>query len=156
MTSPMADCIVGIDLKMRALDFAISAHDNSPKPFHRDGKKAYEHSIRVALEFADDPILYSVAVLHDVLEDCPTITQEKLGDLFGFSVAQAVVALSRSEGESWSSYINRVRQNPMAVLVKIADIKDNMARADEQFRKKIAMYEATLGELKLHVENCLS
>jgi (p)ppGpp synthase/HD superfamily hydrolase len=67
-----------------------------------------------------------VAVLHDVLEDSDT----SVGDLFQIGlceeVVDAVYTLTRQSGESYMDFIERVRKNPLAARVKIADLLDNM------------------------------
>lgn len=66
------------------------------------------------------------AVLHDVVED----TQVSLGDLVsaGFSneIVEAVQALTKLPGESRIEAARRARQNPIARVVKLADVADNM------------------------------
>lgn len=118
---------------------------------HRDGKDAVDHSLRVAEGFRDNPMMYCAAVLHDVLEDCPDVTAEQIEELFGSAVAEIVVCLTRGKEESWNSYISRVTKNPCAVWIKIADIHDNIARADQKFQAKMPMYQKTLTLLYHHV-----
>lgn len=81
--------------------------------------------------------LIVVAYLHDVLEDtdiCVTVITE----LFGRDISSAVVAISKtyitSDGyrtckPSYESYINRVKRNPLALKVKIADTRCNFAQS---------------------------
>ncbi len=67
-----------------------------------------------------------VAVLHDLVEDTE-YTFEKLNEL-GYSkeVIDALKCLTKRENEPYSDFIDRVKTNPVAITVKIADIKDNM------------------------------
>ncbi|MBQ8137209.1 MAG: guanosine-3',5'-bis(diphosphate) 3'-pyrophosphohydrolase, partial [Clostridia bacterium] len=44
---------------------------------------------------------------------------------FGQDTAAALDAVSRREGEAWDDYLRRVKQNPVARLVKISDLIDN-------------------------------
>jgi (p)ppGpp synthase/HD superfamily hydrolase len=68
-----------------------------------------------------------VALLHDVVEDNEAWTLERLTAV-GFSqeVVTAVDALSRRSDESYEAFIERIRPNPLAVRVKLADLRDNM------------------------------
>jgi (p)ppGpp synthase/HD superfamily hydrolase len=88
------------------------------------GKDYITHPLRVmnSVEGETEKI---AAVLHDTLEDT-SITFEELENLFGHAVAATVRTLSKLENEDYFDFINRVKQNPVAVKVKIADIKDNM------------------------------
>lgn len=67
-----------------------------------------------------------VAVLHDVLEDTETSTEDlrKLG--FQQQIIDAVLALTKKVGESRLQAAQRTIQNPIARVVKLADIADNM------------------------------
>ena len=69
--------------------------------------------------------MVAVAWLHDSVEDTET-TFDDLIYYFGSSVAQAVDAITKRKGESYSEYLNRVKANPIARLVKIADLSHNM------------------------------
>lgn len=65
------------------------------------------------------------ALLHDVVEDCD-VAPIAIYDTFGQVVGDAVVALTRRGGESYSDFISRCASNPVAARVKLADIEDNM------------------------------
>ena len=67
-----------------------------------------------------------VAVLHDVLEDTETNTEDlrKLG--FQQQIIDAILALTKKVGESRLQAAQRTVQNPIARVVKLADIADNM------------------------------
>ena len=69
-----------------------------------------------------------VGMLHDVLEDCDCmeVTLPKLSEKFSPKICDAVFALTRCEGESYSDYIRRVSVNRLARRVKLADLMDNM------------------------------
>jgi (p)ppGpp synthase/HD superfamily hydrolase len=114
---------------------------------HRDGKPAVEHSIRVAGAFEDD-VLACIALLHDVLEDCPKVRWWHIAYLFGRRVARGVRAMTRGKTQSWNSYIRQVSLNRDAVRVKIADIEDNLARADDRTSDKLRMYRDALRKLR--------
>lgn len=67
-----------------------------------------------------------VAILHDLLEDCPEWTEKSLRLLFSDSVVDAVVCLTRNASVSYEQYIDEVNNNDIAAKVKIADLIDNM------------------------------
>ncbi|MGK0446525.1 MAG: (p)ppGpp synthase/HD superfamily hydrolase [Polaribacter sp.] len=68
----------------------------------------------------------TVALLHDLLEDCPDWNKEVLKCFFWSSVVNAVDAMTKRKGEKYEDYINRVQSNRYATVVKIADLEDNM------------------------------
>jgi (p)ppGpp synthase/HD superfamily hydrolase len=83
------------------------------------------HPLRMMLRM-DTEAAMMAAVLHDVVED----TEWTLGRLreAGFSdeVLEAVDCLTHREGESYEQFVERVRTNPIARQVKVADLEDNM------------------------------
>lgn len=68
-----------------------------------------------------------VAYLHDTVEDTP-LTIERIKELFGEEIGEAVFAITKSKDGSLSydDYIERVKANPLARAVKISDLKHNM------------------------------
>lgn len=83
------------------------------------------HPLRLMLRM-DTEAAMMAAVLHDVVEDTEW-TLERLREA-GFSeeVLEAVDCLTHREGESYQQFVERVRTNPIARQVKIADLEDNM------------------------------
>lgn len=66
------------------------------------------------------------AVLHDVLEDS-TLTPEDLGRAgYPQAVLEAVECLTRRAGEPYEAFIERIKRNPLATRVKLADLDDNI------------------------------
>lgn len=67
----------------------------------------------------------AVAWLHDVVEDCPVT----LDDLRRYGLSEAVVeavdSISKRKGERFEAYYERVKANPIALVVKWHDVADN-------------------------------
>jgi len=83
------------------------------------------HPLRVSQEVSGD-LEKTCALLHDVIEDTPT-TYDELKEVFSEEIATIVEILTHRKGESYVDYIHRVKQNPHAVSIKIADICDNLS-----------------------------
>lgn len=102
------------------------------------------HALEVARRCPPGVRLRLVALLHDVLED----TDIELYDLAAAGVPNdvlaAVEALTRLPGEAYVSYIERVADDFMAKLVKIADLQANLARMDAEHESLRPRYEAAL------------
>jgi (p)ppGpp synthase/HD superfamily hydrolase len=104
------------------------------------------HPVRVAAQMDPDDVLgATVALLHDVGEDCTP----KLLATFPLDVREAVDALTRRGGEDYEAFIARCALDPVARRVKVADLRDNLrgdrgapADADRQAR-----YERALARL---------
>ncbi|MCH7378364.1 MULTISPECIES: HD domain-containing protein [Acinetobacter] len=67
-----------------------------------------------------------IAVLHDVLEDTETSIEDLQALGFQAHIIDAIVALTKQDGESRIEAAQRTVQNPLARVVKLADITDNM------------------------------
>lgn len=119
----------------------------------RGGDLASEHIERVAARVTD-PILKTVAYLHDMVEDTPTTIAE-IRQKFGDRIADAVDAEThrKATGETYEQYIERLSSNPDAVTSKIADIADNLESAkswpdSELVRGKIAQWTKARARLE--------
>ena len=67
-----------------------------------------------------------VAILHDILEDTDTTVVDLISLGFSQEIIDAVVALTKHKGESRIEAAYRAVKNPIARMVKLADIADNM------------------------------
>lgn len=113
-----------------AIQIAATAHVNQLD----QGKNDYIlHPLRVMGNLVlNDPELQQIAILHDVVEDCPEWTIQRLREL-GFSerVLAALTLMTKTEEDSkageegYFNYIRRMFSNLDAMLVKIADLTDN-------------------------------
>lgn len=103
-----------------AIVFATAAHDGQKD---KGGQPYILHPLAVMLTMDTDEERI-VAVLHDVVEDTP-MTLEHI-DGWGSAVRDAVDCLTRREGESYDTFIERVATNPVARRVKIVDLQHNM------------------------------
>lgn len=138
------------DMVQRAKELAYRAHAGQ---VDKAGRPYIEHVARVAASVSDDPAAEAVAWLHDVLEDAPEFESEMDASDFPMFVCCPVNLLTRtySNGED---YYGRIRRDPLALRVKLADIADNsdesrLALLDEKtaarLRRKYAKARRDLG-----------
>ena len=89
------------------------------------GRPLFGHVQRVS-ERCGTPIERAVALLHDIVED----TDIRLDDLRSIGFPEEVVGpvglLTRRRGQRYQSYIRRLRNDPVARAVKLADLADNL------------------------------
>ena len=109
-------------LFFKALEIAFEAHEGQ---FDKTGQPYILHPLRVMLRTGTTAERI-VALLHDVLEDCPEWTAERLGSLFPQDYVAAIEALTRRDGETYTDFVTRVKTDPLAANVKRADIADNL------------------------------
>ena len=132
-----------------AISYASISHVDQ---FDKGGKAYILHPIRVMQSLSQESIqVQMVAILHDVVEDTST-TVEHIEKAFGKEIADAIDAISRRDGEVYMDYIKRCKLNPIAKLVKIADLQDNMSKErveqlPESERGVVKRYEKALAEM---------
>lgn len=85
----------------------------------------YINHPRTVASFCEGPKEKVVALLHDVIEDTD-VTEQDLRPLFGDELTEAVVTMTHKEGEDYFDYIARIKKNPIARKVKLADLTHNM------------------------------
>ena len=82
------------------------------------------HPFHVA-EQMDDEISCAVALLHDIVEDTPCTVDDLRAQGFPDAVCDAVALLTHRDGEAYLDYVRRVKENPVAAKVKLADLRHN-------------------------------
>lgn len=92
------------------------------------------------------------AVLHDVIEDTKVNADDLKRAGFTESVIDAVIALTRQDGETYMDFIKRAKQNPIARTVKIRDIEDNcdltrISNPSDQDHSRMKRYKKAIQEL---------
>ncbi|MSS57638.1 HD domain-containing protein [Erysipelotrichaceae bacterium Oil+RF-744-GAM-WT-6] len=68
----------------------------------------------------------TAALLHDVLEDTSVTSKDLLNQGIPREIVNSVIVLTRKSGEDYFDYIKRVKKDPVARQVKIADLKHNI------------------------------
>ena len=103
-----------------ALSIATEAHNGQ---FDKAGVDYIEHPIYVASQV--DTEEKAVALLHDVIEDSPFTAEELLLAGLPETVVAAVQILSKKKGQDYQTYLENVKSNSLARVVKLADLKHN-------------------------------
>lgn len=127
-------------LTNEAMKIAYKAHHGQ---VDKGGIPYVFHPYHLAEQMPDE-YTTCVALLHDVVEDTE-VTLEELQEIFPSEVIEAVAVMTHGEDEPYLDYVQRVSQNPIAKVVKLADLRHNsdetrMPDADEKtlayFREK--------------------
>lgn len=132
----------------KAREIAVVAHRGQYRK-NRLGQSnniAYvTHPAKVAQHFVDigDWEGAATAWLHDVIEDNPQWTPERLAsEGIPANVVHAVKLLTRHKGQNYSEYLKGVKADLLAVRVKIRDICANLG--DDPKDSKINKYAVAL------------
>ena len=67
----------------------------------------------------------AVALLHDVIEDSNITAVDLLASGLPNEVVTAVQILTKKKGQSYQEYLEKVKTNDLARVVKLADLKHN-------------------------------
>ena len=104
------------------------------------------HPIHVAEQMTDEPTTI-VALLHNVIED----THYTLDDLakmgFDRQVLDALALLTHKKGVPYLEYVAKLKNNPIARAVKLADLRHNsdlsrLDEMDEKAKSRLEKYKA--------------
>ncbi len=68
----------------------------------------------------------SVALLHDVIEDSDYTAEDLINNGIPSDVVDAVLSLTKQNGENYEQFIKRVLKNKLASKIKLVDIEDNI------------------------------
>ena len=103
-----------------AMQIAYRAHAGQVDP----GNVPYIfHPMHVAEQMATERECI-VALLHDVVEDT-SVTIEFLAHYFDEEVIEALKLLTHDKNDKYFDYIKKIKPNPIARKVKLADLKHN-------------------------------
>lgn len=106
----------------RAIEIAAKEHAGD---VDKSGAPYLLHPLRIMFTLSD-PFERMAAVLYDVVEDTPVTLNELETEGFHADVIAAVDALTKRGGESRIEAATRAAANPIARVVKLADVTDNM------------------------------
>ncbi len=109
------------DLTKKALVISFNAHKEQ---VDKSGMPYVYHPYRIAEQMEDE---YStcVALLHDVVEDTNITLDDLKNDGFPQEVLEAIALMTHDDSTPYFDYIKRIKTNPIATAVKLADLQDN-------------------------------
>lgn len=139
---------------LRAVEIAFKAHQGQTD---KAGRPYFLHPLTVAEIAAsrgagEEAIV--AALLHDVVEDTDWTIEMLEAEGFAEESIEALKLLTHDKSVPYSDYIVPIRENPVAKMVKLADLTHNMDRsrlpeiteADEKRFKKYEKAWAYLNE----------
>ena len=122
----------------KAMIIAYNAHNGQED---KSGVPYIFHPIHLAEQMETEEECL-VALLHDVIEDT-WVTIEQLQTEFSETVVEAVKLLTRDKSVDYMDYIRKIKPNPLARKVKLADLHHNSdpTRMENQTEKDIKRSE---------------
>ena len=133
------------NMTKKAMKLAFEAHKSQ---YDKSGIPYIYHPMHLAEQMHDEATT-CVALLHDVVEDTE-ITFDQLSDM-GFSdeIISAIKLMTHDDAVPYMEYIRRIKRNPLAAEVKLADLKHNsditrLDTIDETAEKRVKKYEEAI------------
>ena len=138
------------ELTKKALKLCFEAHKDQKD---KSGLPYVFHPFHLAEQMPDE-LTTVVALLHDVAEDTDLGPEELRAMGFPAEALEAVALLTHDKAVPYLDYVAKIRENPVARTVKLADLRHNsdLTRLDEigekdrqsveKYRRAIALLEA--------------
>ena len=126
-------------LTNEAMKLAYTAHHGQ---VDKSGIPYIFHPYHLAEQMQDE-YTTCVALLHDIVEDTD-VTLEQLATSFPPEVVEAVALMTHRAGEDYFDYVARIKTNPIARTVKLADLRHNSdsTRLENADEATLARYQA--------------
>ena len=125
----------------KALALCFEAHKDQ---LDKSGLPYVFHPFHLAEQMTDE-VTTIVALLHDVVEDTP-YTLADIETEFGIEVTDALRLLTHDKNVKYSDYVRKIKENPIAKAVKLADLTHNSDTSrldvvDEEALKRLKRYK---------------
>jgi hypothetical protein len=133
-----------------AIQIATDAHKGQ---IDKSGADYILHPLRV-MERGKTDVEKICGVLHDVIEDSDWTFDALANEGFSGEIISVLRCLTKeSEDENYDTFIDRVKQNPIAVQVKINDLLDNLdvtrlKELNESDLKRLNKYQKAYQKLR--------
>lgn len=127
------------DLTKKAMKLSFEAHKDQ---LDKSGIPYVYHPFHLAEQMNTEETVV-VALLHDVVEDTEYTIQDMIEMGFPQSVTDALTLMTHSKNVPYLEYVVKLKENPIAREVKIADLRHNsdVSRLDTVDEKAIARIE---------------
>jgi (p)ppGpp synthase/HD superfamily hydrolase len=132
-----------------AILFAVKAHRGQKD---KGGESYILHPLRIMLRMKTKTEMI-IAALHDIVEDTHYTVEDLCKIGYSEEILDAIKLLTRRNEETYDEFIQRLKPNPLARAVKIADLEDNMnleriRNPNENDFRRVEKYKRALAELR--------
>ena len=140
------------DLVRKASNICFEAHKNDKD---KAGYPYFMHPLTLAIQFNDEASV-CVALLHDVIEDHGDKYSFEYLEQEGFyeEIITALKLLTHKDGIDYIEYVKKIKQNPIARKVKLADLRHNsdISRCDGKKPRKYDLYLEAIRILEIQFD----
>lgn len=133
-------------LTKKALKICFNAHKDQ---VDKTGMPYVFHPFHLA-EQMDTEDAVCVALLHDTVEDTDISFEDLINEGFNDNIINALKLLTHNDDTSYLEYVARIKENPLARKVKLADLRHNsdLTRIDLTVDKIPPKYSLYLEAIK--------
>jgi len=137
------------ELTKKAMKIAFEAHKDQTD---KSGMPYVFHPFHLAEQMKDENTV-CIAFLHDVCEDTDITLSELSKEGFPPEVINALKLLTHDKEVPYMDYIEKIKKNPVATAVKLADLAHNsdlsrLDKVDEKALMRMEKYKAAIEYLK--------
>lgn len=105
----------------KALSFCFEAHKDQ---LDKSGMPYVFHPFHLAEQMKTEETTV-VALLHDVMEDTDYTAEDLAKEGFDGAILEALLLLTHTDGTDYMDYVAKIKTNPIARTVKLADLEHN-------------------------------
>ena len=110
------------------------------------------HPIHLAEQMETEETII-VALLHDVVEDSDYTIEDLRKKGFSDAVLEAISLMTHADGVNYMDYVKEIKNNPIARVVKLADLRHNsdltrLEVVDEKALKRRNTYQEAIAFLE--------
>lgn len=132
-------------LTKKAMKLAFQAHKNQ---VDKSGMPYVFHPFHLAEQMTTEETAV-VALLHDVVEDTDCTLQDLIAMGYPASVTDALALMTHDKSVPYLDYIAKIKDNPIAKAVKLADLRHNsdlsrLDTVDEKAIRRVEKYKKAL------------
>ena len=136
------------ELTKKAMWIAFDAHK---KKVDKAGMPYIFHPFHLA-EQMDDEESVCVALLHDVIEDSKVTLNGLRTQGFSNRILDALFLLKHEKDTDYMEYMNKIKFNPLATRVKLADLHHNsditrLDEVDDKIKQRMEKYSKAIALL---------
>lgn len=133
------------NLTKKAMKVAFDAHKNQ---VDKNGIPYIYHPVHLAEQMTDESTI-CVALLHDVVEDTDMTFEQLADEGFTDEIIDALRPMTHDEAVPYMEYVEKIKTNPIATAVKLADLRHNsdLTRLDtvnEKALERAAKYKKAI------------
>ena len=123
----------------KAMKLSFEAHKDQ---VDKSGLPYIFHPFHLAEQMKSEETVI-VALLHDVVEDTEYTLQDIAGMGFSQQVLDALAMMTHDKAVPYMDYVERLKENPIAKTVKLADLRhnSNLSRLDTVDKKALSRIE---------------